>query len=216
MKFIKISLVLFVLSIVGCTFGAQKISDLELSEFMERVSPYLQELDAEKDPVYIEYYNHKYSMKMEKGEPVVLIRNDEEPTLLSLDNSENHELVEEMSSNANTILSITQNCMRNKMYVDLANDPSGVRPFDVYCYLSEEGLALFPKKEQIERISICIHSKKSNKGQEGAIQIGGLFRVPNGLAVYIDWKDKTYSAYLFGDDFDYKVYVDQDTVMFSR
>ena len=215
MKRIKLILVFLILSIVGCTYRAEKLSDAELSAFMERVSPYLQELDAETDPVYIDFYNHKYSMKMEKGEPVVLIDNDEESTFLSLDNSENHELAEEMSSNAYKTLGIVQYCMRNKMYVELENDPNGVRPYDVYCYLADEGIALFPKNEQIERISICIHSEKSQKGQEGAIQIGKVFRVPKGLAVYIDWKDKTYSAYLFGDDFDYEIYVNQDTTFLT-
>jgi hypothetical protein len=201
MRRIIIIFLLLFLALSLCCAG-DKLSDTSLREYLIWIDPYLQGLDVDKTPVFI---TGAYTAKIKDGKVNTIRDSDGQAVALSPDTMDSTQTIiaNSILEESIDVLRAAQFCIKQGYYNDLQNDPYAVIPYEVEMIVTEDGIALFPEKERIEKIIIAISNLKADENTEGAVWVQNLYLVPIGISVHISLKDGAYKAFSYGAAFDY-------------
>ena len=191
MKRVIVVLTFFVLSLfLGCVRADEHL-------LFNDSNMYIQELDIMIDPVLILDYDGMYTMKIEEGQVIKLIKDNSIP--LSLDNEENLFVSECIYTDSTNILKTIKICLNNGYYSDWKNVPSAETPYAVYIDLTEEGYKLFPESNAIEQVSISVSFGSNQETSKHINSILTKHYMPKGMNVYIQYKNGLNTTFLYGE-----------------
>ena len=193
-------LTMMALLFVGC--AGEKFSVASLEKYMKDVEPYIVGLNADDDPGSI--IAGEYSALIKQGKVVHMWGPETDGTKVQdLNDPQVKEIADKLFAEYSTILPISQECLKRGYYSEPGNDPYAAVLYDIYVFLTEEGVACFPDSDRIARISVAVSNSRAEQDTDGAVLVQKTYLKPRGLRICIDYKDGVTSDYSYGDVYDY-------------